>query len=229
MNNKGFTVVELLASFTLTMVIVVFLFEIVLELKTVYVDTSLKTTVLNKNSVVATTLHDYLEKEQNPEKITGSTNTININGTSIQMPSDATINGFNKTKVCDSNNNCYIKVNYTVKSNYLEKDIPFNYIYTYNGSESGSSTDCEYEYNGTCYKNKQQMKKCDIYTYGADRWCIIGVACGFSSPDNAKASDYYRNNCSSWNSPKICSTVYEKNGSVASQPVGANAGYCYFN
>ena len=36
MNNKGFTVVELLASFTLTMIIVVFLFEIVLELKDVY-------------------------------------------------------------------------------------------------------------------------------------------------------------------------------------------------
>lgn len=136
MNNKGFTVVELLASFTLTMVVVVFLFEIVLELKNVYVDMSLKTAILNKNSIVATTLHNYFGESVETSSISSPNNSIKVGDTTITMPDKTTIEGFNVNSDCPdyviSTNNCYVKVSYTVKSAYLEKDIPFNYIHTYN-------------------------------------------------------------------------------------------------
>lgn len=60
--NDGFTVVELIISFSLTMVIMVLLFQIVLVLKDIYVSSGIKTEVLVKNSnflrYVQTDLHD---------------------------------------------------------------------------------------------------------------------------------------------------------------------------
>ena len=71
MNNKGFTVVELLASFTLTMIIMVFLFEIVLQLKEVYITDALRTKIYDKNAIVATTLNDKIESMRKDSTIDG--------------------------------------------------------------------------------------------------------------------------------------------------------------
>lgn len=49
-NNKGFTVVELIISFSLTAVILILLFQIVLSLKDIYVSSGIKTEILVKNS-----------------------------------------------------------------------------------------------------------------------------------------------------------------------------------
>ncbi|MBQ9011792.1 MAG: prepilin-type N-terminal cleavage/methylation domain-containing protein [Bacilli bacterium] len=151
-NNKGFTVVELLAAFTLTMVIVVFLFEIVLELKNVYVDSSLKTSVISKNSVVATTLNNYFKRQDissvscfsntcnvGSSNITIGSNDITIGDQVISMPTEPKPVEISKPIMengcvsVSSKYNCYIKVSYSVDSDYLEKEIPFNYIYTYSG------------------------------------------------------------------------------------------------
>jgi len=48
--NDGFTAVELMVSFTLTMIIMVMLFQIILILKDVYVSSGVKTELLLKNS-----------------------------------------------------------------------------------------------------------------------------------------------------------------------------------
>ena len=53
MNNKGFTVVELIASFALTMVITVFLFEVLIEVKDIFADTSTKTAIQQKASIIS--------------------------------------------------------------------------------------------------------------------------------------------------------------------------------
>ena len=39
MNNKGFTVVELIAAFSITMIISVFFFEILIEVKDIFLET----------------------------------------------------------------------------------------------------------------------------------------------------------------------------------------------
>lgn len=56
--NKGFTTVELLVSFTLTAVIVFFLFEILFILKDLYVDTGIKTKLLTKQAVLTEKIND---------------------------------------------------------------------------------------------------------------------------------------------------------------------------
>lgn len=63
-NNRGFTVIELLTSFTLTMVIVVFLFEILIQLKDLYYEAEVKTEVLyNKSMLIEKIRNDLDEKE----------------------------------------------------------------------------------------------------------------------------------------------------------------------
>ncbi len=51
--KKGFTVVELIVSFSLTMVIVVFLFQIVISLKNIYTASLLKTELINKQAIIS--------------------------------------------------------------------------------------------------------------------------------------------------------------------------------
>lgn len=161
MNNKGFTVVELLASFTLTMVIVVFLFEIVLELKDIYINSGLKTQVVNKNAIIANNLNTRFSENKvatancdnstyqctviyldgTSETFTVTRQGVVINGVNINMPDDVTIDtssikveafGPDSTLTGTTNDNSYIKVSFTSQSSKLTQNIDFNYIYTYN-------------------------------------------------------------------------------------------------
>lgn len=50
MNNKGFTLVELISSFTLALIIMFFLFQIVIAVKEIYVSSGLKTEMLIKQA-----------------------------------------------------------------------------------------------------------------------------------------------------------------------------------
>lgn len=52
-NKKGFTVVELIVSFALTMTVAVFLFQIVIILKNLYNNSGLKTELLNKQALIS--------------------------------------------------------------------------------------------------------------------------------------------------------------------------------
>ena len=157
MNNKAFTVVELLASFTLTMIIVVFLFEIVLELKDVYTSDAIKTKVLSQNALIATTLNQKLDDESKPistiscinsqcnvlylngfeEEIIIEGNKVKIGNQTFSMPENTEIKledenyQFKSGMISSSIDNAYIKIAYIVNSDYLKKPIKFSYIYTY--------------------------------------------------------------------------------------------------
>ena len=157
LNKKGFTVVELLASFTLTMIIVVFLFEIVLELKDVYVNNSLKTRVMDKNALIATNINNKLSKKYissatcsgNSCTVTyldGSTDPITVDeegvsiGTKqkITMPEGSEISSIVLSvatvplAVANPNiDNSYLQISYIVTGGNLNEDVTFNYVYTY--------------------------------------------------------------------------------------------------
>lgn len=143
MNNKGFTVVELLASFTLTMIIVTFLFQIVLEVKDVYLSVDTKTRITDKNGIVANELEKYLT-ETCPKgsdvcdyTITTNNGQIVINTKTIEMPEKTTIttpevtNGYFESHTNNGSNSHYVSVKYTVNHPDLKNEIKFNYIYTY--------------------------------------------------------------------------------------------------
>ena len=58
--KKGFTVVELIVSFSLVMVIAIFLFQIVIGLKNLYTNSGLKTELLNKQSLISNEINKKL-------------------------------------------------------------------------------------------------------------------------------------------------------------------------
>ncbi len=62
--KKGFTTVELIVSFSLTMVIVVFLFQIVIDLKKIYDVDLLKTELLNKQSIISDKINSSFNEKQ---------------------------------------------------------------------------------------------------------------------------------------------------------------------
>lgn len=61
-NNKGFSIVELLVSFVLTMVIVVILFEIIISMKDLYVESVTKTELLNKQNLFTDYIYSDIDK-----------------------------------------------------------------------------------------------------------------------------------------------------------------------
>lgn len=80
LNKKGFTVVELLASFSLTMIIVVFLFEILIELKDLYYEASVKTEVIQKQSLLVSKIRNTLDtNDLSGITCSGETCTFNFN------------------------------------------------------------------------------------------------------------------------------------------------------
>ena len=81
MKNKGFTIVELIVSFSLTIVICTLLLQIILSLKSLYDNGGTKTEILNKQSLIS----NQINKKFNENNISSLTscgeNCININYT----------------------------------------------------------------------------------------------------------------------------------------------------
>lgn len=63
-NNRGFTILELIVSFTLGMIIMFFLFEIILTLKELYVSSGTKTELLMKQAIISRNMNDEFENKQ---------------------------------------------------------------------------------------------------------------------------------------------------------------------
>jgi len=63
-NNKGFTIIELLVSFVLSMIIITIMFQLILNLKDVFQTSSIKTDMLNKQNLMINKIYsDLLEKK----------------------------------------------------------------------------------------------------------------------------------------------------------------------
>lgn len=60
--KKGFTIVELIVSFSLAMIIVIFLLKIVINLKNLYTNSVLKTEIVNIQSIISNEINKSFEK-----------------------------------------------------------------------------------------------------------------------------------------------------------------------
>lgn len=155
MNNKGFTVVELLATFTLTMIITTLLFAVVLELKDIYVSSELETSIKNENALVAREISQQIDGGNLPVDCDGSLCTlkdgqqitvlsnreVKVGNKVFEMPNDTYINDDHIiTSTCTNDaslplgtENCYVKIAYTVTSEDFSDDILFNLVLSYYG------------------------------------------------------------------------------------------------
>lgn len=143
-NTKGFTVVELIASFALTMIISVFLFEVLIEVKNVFVETSIKTNILEKVGIISKNIRLNLPNGEilcndsvkrctsNGNNVVdlSSNNYIIVGSQKFDMPGNVTI--IDKTTISScSGTNCTLTVKF--KLNHPNLAEPYNYkvIYYY--------------------------------------------------------------------------------------------------
>lgn len=143
-NNKGFTVVELIASFALTMVITVFLFEVLVEVKDIFADTSTKTAIQQKASIISKNIQNNLPMIGTAVSCSGARCNINgktlridqagkkiiINGQNFNMPDTVSIKKYNLNNSCEGSN-CYLYVNLILSSGNLRKDYNYDVTYYY--------------------------------------------------------------------------------------------------
>ncbi|CCY46890.1 unknown [Firmicutes bacterium CAG:822] len=144
MNNKGFTVVELIASFALTMVITVFLFEVLIEVKDIFADTSTKTAIQQKASIISKNIENILPSMGSTVSCAGSSCNINgktlnieqnnnrvvINGQNFDMPDTVSIKNYSLNNLCDETN-CYLYFQMTLDSGNLKDEYTYDITYYY--------------------------------------------------------------------------------------------------
>lgn len=107
-NNKGFTLVELLVSFTLSMILVIIMFQLIINLKEIYQMSGIKTELLNKQYLMTNKIYTDLTEK----------NLIQISkcDTEIQNCISLTFsNGDIKNFYADSTNGIISYDDYTIK------------------------------------------------------------------------------------------------------------------
>ena len=145
-NKKGFTVVELIVSFALTMIIAVFLFEVLIEVKDTFADASTRTAIQEKSSIISKNIDNILASNDNRITCNNSTNLgdCQINGKTFQvdkannrvivdgqkfdMPDTVNIKNYSIQNSCDGNN-CYLHIQMTLDSGNLTKDYSYDVTY----------------------------------------------------------------------------------------------------
>lgn len=174
-NNKGFSVVELIVSFSLTMIIVVILFEIIIYIKELYEKSITQTELLNQQNVITDYIYTDLIEEQPLEIFVCGNNCIGftyLNGEAKQLKWNESLNtvsyggytmGLIKNTVFDSklsledaNGNelrgakiCYNNTNDSSDSNaYVSIRIPLN-NFLFEGEDFGINLLYTYDVNVT--------------------------------------------------------------------------------
>ncbi len=144
MNNKGFTVVELIASFALTMVITVFLFEVLIEVKDIFADAGTKSAIQQKASIISKNIENNLPSIGSSVSCSGDTCDINgktlkidvanqkviIGGQNFNMPDTVSIKNYELNNTCNEAN-CYLYVSMVLDSGNLKKEYNYDVTYYY--------------------------------------------------------------------------------------------------
>ena len=147
--ENGFTVVELIASFALTMVISIFLFEVLIDVKDIFVETAIKTNVQEKLAIISKNIKYNIQDGSNiqcsnnvctnngqPLITVNDTNVI-VAGQTYNMPKDGDqsiqIKDPKLISECESSD-CYLSVYFKLTSPNLSKDYEYNVVYYYTTS-----------------------------------------------------------------------------------------------
>ena len=158
-NKNGFTVVELIASFSLAMVIAVFLFDIIINLKNLYTNSVTKTELVNIQSLVSRQINDRLKNNEIKSILKCGTYCLNfkyVNGESdklvldydnktiqfgsykSELPDDsyfgtATVDSSYSGTLLKTSNNAMILINIPMYNNNLpNQSFNINVVYQYN-------------------------------------------------------------------------------------------------
>ncbi len=159
-NNKAFTLVEMLVSFTLSMILIIILFQLIINLKDVYMTSGIKTEMINKQYLMTNKIYkDLTEKkltaiskcgqeQQNCINLSFSTgetkifsvdvtnNTLNYDNYIIKTNSSSTLGAITIScnTITETKKILTIKVPIT-NSSFKDTDFGINIVYPFNTTE----------------------------------------------------------------------------------------------
>lgn len=176
MKNKGFTLIEMLVSFVLSMVLVIILFQLILNLKEVYMSSGIKSELLNKQNIITNKIYKDLNEKQviNMENCDSTLVCINLSfsdGTTKTLKADEinrTIE-YDNYKIQLDNGSYFGNISISSYSqiaiqNFIDIKIPV-YNYLFKGTDFGINI--IYEYNSDVVTNNVHnidYEKIDSYT-----------------------------------------------------------------
>ena len=168
MNKKGFTVVELIVSFTLAMTISVFLFQIVINLKNLYTNSTIKTELINIQSLVSRQMNENFKKgiisvdecgdrcyeffyiDDTSDKLILSDDSIEFGNYKSKLPKNSyirneTINISSSTTFSDSFDDSLLIINVPIyNENFKDEVYNIKIVYPYNSNENDLNFDIEF-------------------------------------------------------------------------------------
>ena len=160
MNKKGFTVVELIVSFTLAMTISVFLFQIVINLKNLYTNSTIKTELINIQSLVSRQMNENFKKgiisvdecgdrcyeffyvDNTSDKLILSDDSIEFGNYKSKLPKNSyirneTINISSSTTFSKSFDDSLLIINVPIyNENFKDEVYNIKIVYPYNSNEN---------------------------------------------------------------------------------------------
>lgn len=162
-NNKGFTLVEMLVSFTLSMVLIIILFQLIINLKDIYMLSGIKTEMLNKQYLMTNKIYTDLNEKKaariencnNPSvciqftfqdgtstklELNETDKTLSYDGYVIKLNNNSRFNTINISTVSSETNRRIFSVNIPIYNDlYKDTNFGINIIYPYNQTEVTNS------------------------------------------------------------------------------------------
>ena len=169
-HNKGFTTIELVTTFALTMVIVVLLMQIIVVLKDIYVSRVVTNNLMVKQGLMTEKIMDdfdnktviatspcantnncieFIFDDATVKKLKVTSNTLSYGGYTTRLTSGTSFGTINVESMTtfEQNNNSekndsYLRIQIPVKSNLISGDYGVNIVYQYNrGTQAIHGTD----------------------------------------------------------------------------------------
>lgn len=162
MNNKGFTLIELITTFALASIIIIFLINIISIIKENYIKTDIRSKLLVEQSNLSYLINTKFEKD-NLESYTACSDTdfcyqfefidgtssklivgedyITFNNYTYKLVKDSTIESTNfeiieVDTILENSNNAFLVIQIEIKNKlYKDKDFGINLVYQYNSRE----------------------------------------------------------------------------------------------
>ena len=162
-NKSGFTVVELIVSFSLALVIAVFLFQIIINLKNLYTSSVVKTEIVNVQSLISREINNKLNNnkierilkcgsyclnfmyesgESDKLVVNFDSKIIQFGSYTAKLPEDSSFGSTNIASsysgtFSDSSNNAMILINIPIyNENLKDQNFGINIVYQYNTNEN---------------------------------------------------------------------------------------------
>ena len=179
MKNKGFTVVEMLSAFTLSSIIIIILFQLIINLKELYMSSGIKTELLNKQYLMTNKIYSDLNEKQivsidsciNMEKCISFTysdglvknleideenKTIKYDNYIVKLNSYTNFGNIIIDFDGTSEQNKIVNINVPIYNDQI-KDTNFgiNIVYPYNNQTVVNNTNYNYKINGKTIKSSE--------------------------------------------------------------------------